>query len=240
MVKKKLDLVVPVYNEEDILEESILKIHEFLTDSFSLDWNIVIADNASTDSTLDIAKDLSKRYERIRYVHLDEKGRGRALKRAWSESSADIMCYADVDLAYDLEALPRLIQELQNGHSIATGNRYDSRSKIDRGLKRTVLSYGYKTLARWILKTQLHDFQGGIKAITKRVKTDVLPKVEDTKWFFDTELLVYAEKMGHSIVQIPVSCRQGTQTKVAIWRTMNDFLKNLFKLRSRLKAERLL
>ncbi len=240
MNNSALDVVVPVYNEEDVLEKNVLTVYKFLEKSVSIPWQIVIADNASTDRTLDIAKNLSKRYERIRYIHLDEKGRGRALKRAWSESSADIMCYTDVDLAYDLEALPRLIQEIQKGHSIATGNRYDNRSKMDRGLKRTILSYGYKTLARWILKTQLHDFQGGIKAITKSVRAEVLPKVQDTKWFFDTELLVLAEKMGHPIVQIPVSCRQGKQTKVAIWSTVNDFLRNLFKLRSRLKAERLL
>lgn len=235
-----LDLVVPVYNEEEVLEKNILLLHSFLKKNLTLNWQITIADNASTDATLKIAKDLTKRYNEINCIHLDEKGKGRALKAAWTQSQAEIMGYLDVDLAYDLNDLPLMVQSLQQNASIATGNRYDSRSVVDRGWKRTILSQAYRAFVRLLLETNLNDFQGGFKFINKQVKQKVLPLVKDTGWFFDTELLVLAEKCQYSIVQLPIKCYQGKNTKLNIVKDARFFSKNLFNFRRRLKSEGLL
>ncbi len=200
----KIDVVVPVYNEQLVLKKNIAKLHSFLKNNVSDEWRIIIANNASSDDTLLIAQNLKKQYKNIRVVHLDQKGRGRALKKAWGESAADIMCYMDVDLATGLDAFPVLIKSIKQGAAVATGNRYDLSSSIKRKLSRLILSYGYSTLARLIVKTQIRDLQCGFKAISRSTKEALLPLLSNPGWFFDTELLVWAEKLGYPIAQIPV------------------------------------
>lgn len=237
----KIDVVVPAYNEQMVLEENILKLHSFLENSCSDDWQVTIADNASTDNTLDIANDLAKNRGNIRVVHLDQKGRGRALKKAWGTSKADIMCYMDADLATGLEALPRLISSVKNGAVVATGNRFHRNSVVGRGIKRTTLSKGYNLLARFIVGTRIPDLQCGFKAISRRAKSELLPQVQNNTWFFDSELLVLAEKLRHPVAQIPVRWKDSERSsRVNIANTAADYIKNLFALRKRLKMQGIL
>lgn len=234
----KIDVVVPVYNEQAILDKNILKLHSFLKNNCSDKWQITIADNASTDNTLEIADNLAKNKNNIRIVYLDQKGRGRALKKAWGKSNADILCYMDADLATDLEALPSLVNSIKNGAVVATGNRFHKNSVVGRGIKRTVLSKGYNILAKLIVGTRIPDLQCGFKAISKRAKLELLPKIQDNMWFFDSELLILAEKIGHPVAQVPVKWKDSERSsRVRIVNTAINYVKNLFALRKRLKSQ---
>jgi glycosyltransferase involved in cell wall biosynthesis len=237
----KIDVVVPVYNEQVILDKTIIRLHSFLKKYCSDEWQITIANNASNDNTLKIAKELEGRYSRLRIIHLDQKGRGRALKKAWNTSNADIMCYMDADLATDLEAFPRLVNSIKNGAVVATGNRFHKNSVVGRGIKRTTLSKGYNILAKFIVGTRIPDLQCGFKAISRRAKQELLPKIQDNVWFFDSELLIIAEKMGHPVAQVPVKWKDSERSsKVRIVNTAKNYINNLFALRKRLKKQGLL
>lgn len=233
----KIDVVVPVYNEQEILERNILKLYSFLKSNISDSWQITIADNASTDNTKNIAENLAKQ-KNVRVVHLDQKGRGRALKKAWNSSDADILCYMDADLATGLEALPQLLNSIKKGAVVATGNRFHKNSVVKRGIKRQVLSKGYNIIAKLIVGTKIPDLQCGFKAIRKNAKETLLPNIQDNIWFFDSELLILAEKMGYPVAQVPVTWKDSKRTsKVHIVNTVTNYIKNLLKLRKRLKQQ---
>ncbi len=238
--KTSIDIVIPVYNEQEILSGTIRTVHAFLKNNISDSWQITIADNASTDNTLDIAHQLAKRYKNVRVIHLDQKGRGRALKKAWNESDADILCYMDADLATDLSALPGLISAIKQGAAVATGNRFDKNAIVRRDLKRTILSKGYNTIAKLIVKTKISDLQCGFKAISKKAK-ELIPQAQDNAWFFDSELLILAEKQNYPVAQIPVKWTESKRTsKVHIANTATNYIKNLLALRKRLKKQGIL
>ena len=185
-----LEVVVPVYNEQAALEQSVRTLHAYLSGAFDLPWLITIADNASTDATLEIATLLTYDLDRVGVLHLDEKGRGRALKRAWLESSARVVAYVDVDLSTDLRGLPPLVAPLLSGHSdIAIGTRLVTSSRVSRGGQREFISRSYNFLLRRVMGAQFTDAQCGFKAMRTDVAAKLLPLVEDTGWFFDTELL---------------------------------------------------
>lgn len=241
MNKSSINIVIPVYNEQSILVGTVRTVYGFIQKNIVDKWHITIADNASTDNTLNIARQLAKRYKNVRVIHLDQKGRGRALKKAWGESTADIMCYMDADLATDLNALPRMISAIKQGAAVATGNRFDRHSTVRRDLNRTILSKGYNTIAKLIVKTRIKDLQCGFKAISKKAKKELLPQVQDPSWFFDSELLILAEKQGYPIAQIPVKWTESQRTsRVRIINTVNNYVKNLLALRKRLKKQGIL
>ncbi len=236
-----INIVVPVYNEQAILEKNILKLHSFLKSNILDDWQITIANNASTDGSLSIAKCLEKQYKNIRRIDLYQKGRGLALKKAWNESSADILCYMDADLATGLDSLPKMITAIKQGSAVATGNRFDKSSIIRRDLHRLVLSRGYSQLAKLVVKTKINDLQCGFKAISKKAKNELLPKVKNNVWFFDSELLILAEKLGYPIAQIPVKWTESKRkSRVNIIMTVLEYLTNLYSLRKRLKNQGIL
>ncbi|OGL48720.1 MAG: hypothetical protein A2161_05550, partial [Candidatus Schekmanbacteria bacterium RBG_13_48_7] len=199
-----LDIVVPVYNEEKELEDSIIKIRNFCDEHIDLKWRIIIANNASTDTTLEIARMLETKFSDVCVVHLVEKGRGRALKKTWMESDADYRCYMDVDISSDLEFLPVLIRALRDGYDIAAGSRLLESSRTTRCLHREILSRGYNFLIKLVLWTRFSDAQCGFKAVNRRVANELIPKITSTQWFFDTELLVLGEKKGYRIADIPI------------------------------------
>ena len=236
-----INIVVPVHNEQADLSKNIALLNTFLRKNISDSWQITIANNASTDNSLNIARELENKYDNVRCIHLGQKGRGRALKKAWNESNADILCYMDADLSTGLEAFPRLVQAIRDGAVVATGNRFHRNSVIKRDLKRTLLSKGYSTIARLIVNTKIPDLQCGFKAISKKAKNELLPKVQNNVWFFDSELLVLAEKKGYSIAQVPVKWTESKRkSKVTVVQTIIDYLKNLYSLRTRLKKQGLL
>ncbi|MGM1061204.1 glycosyltransferase [Saccharothrix sp. Mg75] len=212
-----LDVVVPVHNEERDLAPCVRKLHADLTESFPYTFRITIADNASTDGTKDVADGLARDLPGVTAVHLAEKGRGRALKAVWSASDAAVLAYMDVDLSTDLAALAPLTASLISGHSdLAIGSRLARGARVVRGPKREFVSRCYNLLLRGALATRFSDAQCGFKAIRADVAHRLLPHVEDTGWFFDTELLVLAERAGARIHEVPVDWVDDPDSRVDI------------------------
>ena len=226
-----VDIVVPVYNEERDLEPSIRRLHSFLRDSFPLPARITIADNASTDGTHQQALDLADELAGVRVVRLDQKGRGRALLAAWSTSDAPVLAYMDVDLSTDLTALLPLVAPLLSGHSdVAIGTRLSRAAHVVRGPKRELISRCYNLLLHTVLTTKFSDAQCGFKAIRADRARELLPRVQDTGWFFDTELLVLAERSGLRIHEVPVDWVDDADSRVDIARTVLDDLRGVARL----------
>jgi glycosyltransferase involved in cell wall biosynthesis len=229
-VKTAVDLVIPVYNEEQGLEASVRVLDDYLR-HLPRSTTITIADNASTDATWQIAQRLEAELPRVRTVHLDQKGRGRALKAAWSTSQAEVVGYMDVDLSTDLRALPPLIAPLLSGHSdLSIGTRLARGSRIERGPKRDVLSKGYNLLLRGILSAEFTDAQCGFKAIRRDVAEKLLPLIEDDSWFFDTELLVLASEADLRIHEVPVDWIDDPDSRVDIAATVKEDLRGIGRL----------
>ena len=227
----ELDIVVPVYNEQAVLKESIRRLHAYLARSVHESWRITIADNASTDATLAYAHDLATELDAVEVLHLDQKGRGRALKAAWGTSTAAVCVYVDVDLSTDLAALPPLVAPLLSGHSdLAIGTRLERASRVTRGGKREFISRTYNLLLRRTMSVGFSDAQCGFKAIRRDVADRLLPLVEDDGWFFDTELLILAERAGLRIHEIPVDWIDDPNSSVDIVRTVTDDLKGMVRV----------
>ncbi|WOC12790.1 bifunctional glycosyltransferase family 2/GtrA family protein [Gordonia sp. MP11Mi] len=200
-----LDIVVPAHNEEDDLAAAVERLRDHLRANVPYPARVTVADNASVDRTLAIAKRLAEQYDDVRVVHLPQKGRGGALNQVWRASDAEIVAYCDVDLSTDLNALMPLIAPLISGHSdIAIGTRLAHSSRVVRGPKREVISRCYNLLLRTAMHAHFSDAQCGFKAMRTDIARRLLPYVEDTGWFFDTELLVLAERVGLRIAEVPV------------------------------------
>jgi glycosyltransferase involved in cell wall biosynthesis len=226
-----VEIVVPVYNEEHTLRPSIERLHEFLSSQFPLTWQIVIADNASSDRTLEVAQQLSGELDGVQALHLSRKGRGRALRSAWLESQARVVCYMDVDLSTDLRALLPLVAPLISGHSdIAIGSRLARSARIRRGPKRELISRSYNLILRTFLRARFSDAQCGFKAVRADVAKRLLPAVVDQGWFFDTELLVLAQRDGLRIHEVPVDWVDDPDSHVDIVQTAMTDLRGVARL----------
>ncbi len=212
-----VEIVVPVYNEAAGLGASVERLYAYLDGDFPFTFQITIADNASTDGTWEIAQELSRRFSHVRAHHLDQKGRGRALHEVWSVSDATVLAYMDVDLSTDLAALLPLVAPLLTGHSdMAIGSRLTASSRVVRGAKREVISRCYNLILRTTLRARFSDAQCGFKAIRADAARKLLPLVQDTAWFFDTELLVLAERSGMRIHEVPVDWVDDPDSRVDI------------------------
>ncbi|MGW4730014.1 glycosyltransferase [Streptomyces shenzhenensis] len=226
-----LDVVIPVYNEEKDLGPCVLRLHEHLTRTFPYAFRITIADNASTDSTPQVAAGLAARLPEVVDFRLEQKGRGRALRAVWSASDAPVLAYMDVDLSTDLNALLPLVAPLISGHSdLAIGSRLSRSSRVVRGAKREFISRSYNLILRGSLQARFSDAQCGFKAIRRDVAQALLPLVEDTGWFFDTEMLVLAERAGLRIHEVPVDWVDDPDSTVHIVRTATDDLKGVWRV----------
>ncbi|MBO0885412.1 MAG: glycosyltransferase, partial [Mycobacterium sp.] len=226
-----LDLAVPVYNEESDLEPCVRRLRDYLLECFPYPFRITIADNASTDKTFPIAQGLERELPEVRAFHLAQKGRGRALNAVWSGSDARILAYMDVDLSTDLAALLPLVAPLISGHSdLAIGSRLSRDSRVIRGAKREIISRCYNVLVRGTLAVRFSDAQCGFKAIRQDVAATLLPLVEDNEWFFDTELLVLAERVGLRIHEVPVDWIDDADSRVDILATALADLRGIVRL----------
>ncbi|WP_031464775.1 glycosyltransferase [Sciscionella sediminilitoris] len=235
-----LDLVVPVYNEETALEASIRRLHAYLSRTFPYHYRIIIADNASADATPRIAQRLAAEFTEVRWHRLEQKGRGRALHAVWSASDAPVLAYLDVDLSTDLDALAPLVAPLISGHSdLAVGTRLSHGANVVRGPKREFISRCYNLLLRGTLAARFSDAQCGFKAIRADVARPLLPLVSDTGWFFDTELLVLAERSGLRIHEVPVDWEDDPESTVDIVATALADLKGMWRLARSFAAGRL-
>ncbi|MEU0790023.1 bifunctional glycosyltransferase family 2/GtrA family protein [Amycolatopsis sp. NPDC005961] len=226
-----LDVVIPVYNEEADLEPCIRRLHAHLAAHVSYPYRITVADNASTDGTLRVAERLAREFPEVAVHHLDEKGRGRALNAVWRASDAAVLAYMDVDLSTDLAALGPLVAPLLSGHSdLAIGSRLARGARVVRGPKREFISRAYNLILRSTLAAKFSDAQCGFKAIRADVARELLPHVEDTGWFFDTELLVLAQRAGLRIHEVPVDWVDDPDSSVNIVRTATEDLKGIARV----------
>jgi putative flippase GtrA len=226
-----IDVVVPVHNEQAGLERSIRSLHRYLRSQFPFSWRIVIADNASTDATAAIASSLVRELRGVELLRLDRKGRGLALREAWSRSDARVVCYMDVDLSTDLRGLLPLVAPLLSGHSdVAIGSRLARGARVVRGPKRELISRGYNRILRTVLRARFSDAQCGFKAVRGEVAAELLRDVRDDSWFFDTELLVLAQRRGLRIHEVPVDWVDDPDSRVDIVRTAIDDLRGVARL----------
>jgi putative flippase GtrA len=235
-----LDVVVPVHDEEADLEPCLRRLHSHLTEQLPYPFRITVAENASTDGTVAVARRLAAELPGIEVVELPEPGRGRALRTVWLASDAPVLVYMDVDLSTDLAALLPLVAPLISGHSdLAIGTRLSRSSRVVRGPKREVISRSYNLLLRGALATGVSDAQCGFKAIRADVAHRLLPLVEDAGWFFDTELLVLAERSGLRIHEVPVDWVDDPDSRVDIVRTAKADLAGIARMLRALTTGRL-
>ena len=229
---RSLNVVLPVYNEEAELEDSVTRLKKcLLLFPKNYSWKITIVDNASNDRTMDIARRLAKEDRRVIALHLDEKGRGRAVKHAWLKSRDDILSYMDIDLSTDLKHFEKLILSLENGYDVAIGSRNMPHSRVsDRPLLRTITSKGYIFLIKMFFFVHFSDAQCGFKAITRSAVNSLIPLVSDNEWFFDTELLILAEKLGFKIYEEPVTWVDNPGSTVRVMKTATGDLLGLWRL----------
>lgn len=225
-----LDLVVPVYNEEHVLRASIDRLQDYLA-SLPFSWRITVVDNASIDDTWSVAADLAQQVFGVRAIRLDCKGRGRALRHAWLNTDATVTAYTDVDLSTSLDGLLPLVAPLISGHSdLAIGSRLARGARVERGPKREIISRSYNLLLRGVARARFTDAQCGFKAIRTEVAHRLLPLVENNDWFFDTELLLLAERNGFRVHEVPVDWVDDPDSRVDIVATATEDLRGLARV----------
>lgn len=227
-----LEIVVPVLDEELLLPQAVSRIRAFAREQMG-GWSVrvCIADNGSTDRTPAIARELALASPEVRVLRIAAAGRGGALRAAWTSSEADVLAYTDVDLSADLAALPRLASLVQGGVDIAIGSRHRPDSQVTRSALRGVLSRGYNGVVRALFGVGFDDAQCGFKAISPAAAAFLLPCVRDDGWFFDTELLILAERAGLRIGEVGLRWVEGRHSRVRIVPTAVGDLRGLLRLR---------
>lgn len=233
--EKRVDIVIPVYNEERDLGPSVAKLREFMLSNCPYRWRIMVADNASKDRTLEIARELAARFpDQVTYIHLDAKGRGRALKAAWQASDADVVSYMDVDLSTNLRHFLPMIEPLMEGkYHVATGSRLMPGARVKRQLKREVVSRIYNLIVLFMFpRRRFYDAQCGFKAVSRKIVQELIPYIKDNAWFFDSELLLRAEQNGYRVWEVPVEWIEDMDTRVKIVSTAIEDLKGLWRVRT--------
>lgn len=231
-----IEIVIPVHNEERELAGCVQVLHTYLREHIPFPATITIADNASTDATPQVARGLAESLPGVRVLRLEDKGRGRALRAAWSASDADVVAYLDVDLSTGLDALLPLVAPLVNGHSdLAIGSRLAPGARTVRGAKRELISRGYNALVQLMHCASFSDAQCGFKAARTEVIRPLLAVTVDDGWFFDTELLLLAEHNGLRIHEVPVDWVEDLDSRVALAATAWDDLCGLLRM-ARAKA----
>lgn len=233
MKKQKVEIVIPVYNEEKELKEHILRLKDFCTKNLQkYSWHLTIANNASTDNTPVIAAALSKGDSKITCLSLKQKGRGRAVKQAWGAVTADYYAYMDLDLSTDLVHLPKILKALEEGYDIAIGSRLAKGARVEgRTFLREIISRALNFFfIQFFFRTRFTDAQCGFKAVKRDVVENLTPKILDNDWFFDGELLIVGEKSGYKIYEEPVHWVDNPGSTVKLYSTILGDLKVIVRL----------
>jgi glycosyltransferase involved in cell wall biosynthesis len=226
-----VDIALPVLNEERALEASLRALQAQLSSRCSYNWSLSIVDNGSTDSSWAIASQIARREPNVRALRLAERGRGGALKAAWTSSPADILAYMDIDLSTDLDALGPVLDPIAAGTAdVSIGSRLASGAQVTRSVQREAISHLYNLIARTMLRYPVRDAQCGFKAVSKKVAKTIVPLVQDNSWFFDTELLVLAWRHGMQINEVPVHWVEDDDSRVRIVSTAIDDLRGIWRL----------
>jgi len=234
----RVAVIIPTKNEEAVLEANIRRLAAFLAGlSPAYACSIIIADNGSTDGTAALAERLSRELPGVGWFHLDQPGRGRALKKAWLETDADVVGYMDADLSTELEALPRALAAIAAGSDIAVGSRLLPASRTGRSLRREAVSRTYNTIVRWLLHSPIVDSQCGFKFLRREAARELVPLIENDKWFFDTELLFLARERGKKVAELPVAWAENRKSTVKVVPTAIEEFRGVLRLR-RQAAER--
>ncbi len=230
--KPTLNIVIPVHNESGELETSVRTLVRYLSENLKdFVWSVTIADNASTDKTYDIARALMRKDARIHVIHLNQKGRGRAVKYAWQHCADDVVAYMDVDLSTDLKHFSPLVRSLTRGYDLAIGTRNARGSRVyGRNRLRTITSKGYIMLIKTFFWVHFSDAQCGFKAATRHAVRSLIPHIQDNEWFFDSELLLLAEKLGYHIYEEPVTWVDNPGSTVRVLKTATGDLRGLGRM----------
>jgi glycosyltransferase involved in cell wall biosynthesis len=226
-----VDVAVPVYNEEHVLDGSIRRLHAYLSQHFPFTWRVTIVDNGSVDGTWFVATRIAQDLAGVRALHLDRPGRGRALRAAWGASDALVVAYMDVDLSTGLDAFLPLVAPLVTGHSdVAIGSRLAPGASVVRGAKREFISRTYNRLLRLVFRTHVRDAQCGFKAVRADIARALLPAIDDDAWFFDTELLLLSEHNDLRVHEVAVDWVEDTDSRVHVARTAIDDLRGIARM----------
>ncbi|WP_226012369.1 flippase-like domain-containing protein [Halomicrobium salinisoli] len=221
MTDVEVSVVLPAYNEEETLEETVevtlSTLASFLPDGR---FEVIVAEDGCEDRTPEIADRLAGEDERVRHVHSDERlGRGGALEYAFRRAEGSTLVYFDTDLATDMRHLEELVESIRSGeYDVATGSRWLPENPADRPPRRAVSSRGYNVLVRLFLRSDLKDHQCGFKAFDRDALFDLLDGVEDEHWFWDTEVLVRAQREGYRVREFPVDWTPKGDSKVDLVR----------------------
>lgn len=231
-MQSSVDIVIPVYNEEHTLPQNLAVLTGFLEQNLANPWQVIVADNASTDGTRQVTEEFCSHYPKTSYLHIPRKGKGLALRTAWMASTADIVSFMDADLSTELVHFPQLIQALSEGNDIAVGSRLSRGAKVNhRSIRRELISRIYNLMVRSLFLTRLRDSQCGFKAMTRQAAQAIVPNIRNTKFFFDTELLLIAVKSGYQVKQVPVEWNDDPESAVNVIGHSTDSLKGLMRLR---------
>lgn len=231
-----VSLILPAYNEATRIEETVNQTAKTLKE-ITPSFEIIIAEDGSSDGTDRIARKIADKYSYVRHIHSDSRqGRGRALNRAFKSASGEILCYIDVDLATDMSYLKELIESISvEGYDFATGSRMMPQSEVKRPLERSLASQGYNFLVRTVLHSKLYDHQCGFKAFRREPLFDLIDKVKDTHWFWDTEIFVLSQYYGYKVKEFSVEWKHGGATKVNLRKDVLDMGSQVFRLRQDLR-----
>ncbi len=228
-----IDVVIPVYNEERALPVSVPKVLAYFDAHPEHEWRVVVADNASTDRTLEVSRALEAEHPgRVAVIYIPVKGRGIALRTSWLTSPADVVAYMDVDLSTDLAHLSALVDPIAAGEvDVSYGTRLHKDSQTNRGFKREFISRSYVFILRTIAGLRVTDAQCGFKAMSREAARSLIPLVRDNAWFFDSELLLVAQENGYRLREVPVRWEEDTDTRVHIVKTATDDLRGIWRLK---------
>ncbi|MCK9486664.1 MAG: glycosyltransferase family 2 protein [Dehalococcoidia bacterium] len=227
-----VDLVIPCYNEEHVLDGSVRQVLAWCDAHPEHQWRIVVANNASTDRTLEVARALEAEFPgRVAALQIPVKGRGLALRTAWLTSDADVLAYMDVDLSTDLAHITEIVDPIARGEvDLAYGTRLHKESQTNRSLKREITSRGYVAILR-LAGLKVTDAQCGFKAISREAARALVPLVQDTQWFWDSELLWVAQANGYRMREVPVRWNEDPDTRVKIIKTAREDLQGIWRLK---------
>jgi len=226
-----VELTIPARNEAHVLATTVERVHRHATESLAHCWHVTIADSASTDDTLAVARRLEADIDEVSAIHVDRPGRGRALRAAWEASDAQVVAYMDADLSTDLEALAPMVDHVVADRcDIAVGSRLAPGATVERSWRREIISRTYNGLLRGIFHTHIRDAQCGFKAMRSDVARALLADAHDQSWFLDTELLLLAEHRGLRIEELPVHWIEDRDSRVQILRTAADDLKGMMRV----------
>jgi hypothetical protein len=218
---------------EESIERQMICYYQTLS---RYDWRVYLAYNGEApEKTIDLVIKLRERFPRLFYSYSAQAGKGSGVLNTLSESDADIMIYMDIDLASDIKDVVNLIRGIEEGNDVCQGSRYHEDSIVSRSFKRKFISIGYN---RYFMPLMLgakayKDAQCGFKAVNRKVVKEVFPLIKNRNWFFDSEMLYFAQRKGMKIKEIPITWTESQFSGVKLIKAIWEFIKCSFELRFR-------